>query len=70
MIKIVEYAGQNTARNVVVLFADTKTEVPSTGADTATAAHMSKAPAAGSVLYTAKLAVAVLKSSDRWDWGD
>lgn len=70
MIKIVEYAGQNTANNVVVLFADTKTEVPSTGTATAEAAHMPKAPSAGSVIYTAKLAVGVLKSNDRWDWGD
>lgn len=69
MIKIVEYAGQNTANNVLVLFADTKTEVPSTGEATAEAAGIKKI-AAGSVIYTAKLAVAVLKSNDNWDWGN
>ena len=69
MIKIVEYPTNTTAQNVYVLFADTKTEVPSTGTATAEAANIKKL-AAGTVLYTAKMAVAVLKSNDSWDWGN
>lgn len=69
MIKVIEYPSSTTANKVYTLFADTKTEVPSTGEDTAEAAGVKKL-AAGSVIYTAKLAVAVLKSNDRWDWGD
>jgi hypothetical protein len=69
MIKVIEYPSPTTANKVYTLFADTKTEVPSTGEDTAEAAGVKKL-AAGSVIYTAKLAVAVLKSNDRWDWGD
>lgn len=69
MIKIIEYPSPTTANKVYTLFADTKTEVPSTGEDTAEAAGVNRL-AAGSVIYTAKLAVAVLKSNDRWDWGD
>lgn len=69
MIKVVEYPKNTTAVNVCVLFADTKTEVPSTGEATAEAAGIKKI-AAGSVIYTAKMAVAVLKSNDNWDWGN
>lgn len=69
MIKIIEYPSPTTANKVYTLFADTKTEVPSSGEATAEAAGVKKL-AAGSVIYTAKLAVAVLKSNDRWDWGD
>lgn len=69
MIKVIEYPSPTTANKVYTLFADTKTEVPSTGEDTAEAAGVKKL-AAGSVIYTAKLAVAVLKSNDRWDWGE
>lgn len=69
MIKVIEYPSPTTANKVYTLFADTKTEVPSTGEDTAEAAGVKKL-AVGSVIYTAKLAVAVLKSNDRWDWGE
>ena len=57
---------------MVVLFADTKNEVPETG--TATAAAMQSPLTvtleAGDIIYTAKLEVAVLKSDDSWEWGD
>lgn len=69
MIKIVEYPANNTAKNVFVLFADAKTEVPNTGEATAEAAGIKKL-AAGTILYTAELKMAVLKSDDRWIWGN
>lgn len=69
MIKVIEYPSPTTANKVYTLFADTKTEVPSTGEDTAEAAGVKKL-AAGTMLYTAKLELAVLKSDDSWEWGD
>lgn len=57
---------------ILVLFADTKAEVPETGTATAAAIQfpLSAALSAGDIIYTAKLEVAVLKSDGTWEWGD
>lgn len=67
--------GFKTANNRHVLFADAKTDVPSTGV--ATAAVVSGVPnayipvltlAPGSVVYTSKGEVAALTTADTWNW--
>lgn len=71
MITVVSYnKGEHPVLNVLTMFADTKSEVPETGSATATSARIIKKPAPGSILYTARLEIAVLKSNDHWEWGD
>ena len=70
MIKVISYGDSTMAKGFVILYADTKDEVPSTGAETAAAIGLKFSPSAGSGLYTAKREKAVLKSTDEWEWGD
>ena len=52
-------------KNIYMLFADTKSEVAETGAETiGTIGPMG----AGSMIYTANADVAILKSDDTWNW--
>lgn len=70
MIRLVSndiYSGDK----VYSLFSDTKNEVPSTGSATLPLVEGFKGSKLlpGSILYTAKLEIAVLKSDDTWEWG-
>lgn len=68
MIKLVN-GGDNSISRIQTIFADTKAEVPATGAETVVEGLNSKITY-GSVLYTAKMEIAVLKSDDTWEWGE
>ena len=69
MIKLVSVDGGTPEEKIVTVFADTKEEVPATGSATVVTGLLGKLGTA-SVLYTAKLQVAVLKSDDIWEWGE
>lgn len=69
MIIIDSVAGKNEKSGKLVLFADTKNEVESTG--TATAAKIPGYKGIlepGSIVWTASFEAAVLNSSDQWVW--
>ena len=66
MIKIVKIDSDTPDRRIFVLFADTKTEVPSTGSETINGIELDP----GSIIYTANLDIGVLKSNDEWEWGE
>lgn len=75
MIKIKMIDKGTLKGKLVVLYADTKDEVPESAvgmsiADSGSMAEMSVALEAGTILYTAKLETAVLKSDGTWEWGD
>lgn len=53
----------------VVLFADLKSEVPLTGAETVALIGEDLELNAGDVIYTAALDAAILDTNDEWDWG-
>lgn len=67
MIKLMEITGKDAGGVIATLFADMKVEVPETGAATV-AAGLSDPLSAGSMLYTASLEIACLKSDDTWNW--
>ncbi len=61
--------GEGSVRSTYVLFADTKSEVPATGAATAALiTDLDEALPPTTILYTASLEVAVLNTSDAWVW--
>ena len=66
MIKIIEITSMESNGVIATVFSDTKAEVPATGI--ATAKAFSKKLSAGSILFTADLEMAVLKSDDNWNW--
>lgn len=71
MIKLisVESRSADEEKITATLFADTKEEVPATGALTEPDGMSDDvALDAASILYTASLEVAVLDSSDNWHW--
>lgn len=75
MIKIKMIDKGSLRGKIVVLYADTKDEVPESAsgmsiADAGSLAEASAALEAGTILYTAKLETAVLKSDGTWEWGD
>lgn len=67
MIKLMEITGKDAGGVIATLFADTKDEVPATGAATV-ATGLADTLSAGSMLYTASLEIACLKSDDTWNW--
>lgn len=67
MIKLVKIEEETPDRRTCILYSDTKTEVPEHGADTVV---LSGPLGPGSVIYTANLEIAVLKSDDTWNWLD
>lgn len=69
MIKLVSIDGGTLQEPVVTAFADTKDEVPATGAATEVKG-LEGTLSSGSIIYTAKLEVALLKSDDTWEWGE
>lgn len=69
MIKLVSIDGGTLQEPVATSFADTKAEVPETGAATEVTG-LKGTLSAGSIIYTAKLEVALLKSDDTWEWGE
>lgn len=64
MIKLVSIEAQTSDRKIYILNADTKDEVPETGAETLPGVELTQ----GSVIYTASLDIGVLKSDDTWNW--
>ena len=75
MIKIKLIDKGSLRGKIVVLFADTKDEVPDSAvgmpiAESGSMAEASVALEAGTFLYTAKMEIAVLKSDGSWEWGD
>lgn len=69
MIIIDSVVGKNEKTGKLVLFADTKDEVESTG--TATAAKIPGYKGKlepGSIVWTASFEVAVLDTTDTWSW--
>ena len=66
-IKLMEISGQDAGGAVVTLFADTKDEVPETGAATVVPG-LGMPISTGSILYTAKVELACLKSDNTWQW--
>ena len=69
MIKLISIDGGTTDEKVCTVFADTKAEVPETGSATEVKGLVGTL-SAGSIVYTAKLEVALLKSDDTWEWGE
>ena len=69
MIKLVSIDGGTTDEKVCTVFADTKEEVPKTGSVTEVNGLVGTL-SAGSIVYTAKLEVALLKSDDTWEWSE
>jgi hypothetical protein len=69
MIIIDEVLGKNIKSSKLVLLADTKDEVPETGAATAPLIpNFKNALEPGSIVWTASFEVAVLDSEDNWSW--
>lgn len=70
MIIVKSVEGSNLGGRFTLLYADTKSEVPSTGTATVAAIQGDRVSklATGDVLYTANLEKAVLKSDDTWNW--
>lgn len=61
----------HSARSPYVLFADTKAEVPQTGAATkAMVAGLTDNLPPTTLIYTKNFEVAVLDTSDVWNWKD
>lgn len=70
MIIVKSVEGSNLGGRFILLYADSKEEVPSTGTATvaALAGERVNKLATGDVLYTADFDIAVLKSDDTWNW--
>ena len=69
MIVIDELVGRNEKSGKLVLFADTKDEVPSTGAATAPMIPGYKGTLEPvSIVWTGDKHAAVLGTDDNWDW--
>lgn len=72
MIKIMHvnsYATSGTMSSGMLLYADTKSEVPETGSATRIAiTDFGGVIPVGSILYTADLELAVLTSDNEWNW--
>lgn len=66
LIKSIET--NNVRGRNVILFADLKSEVPTTGAATIAAVGEDVKLNAGDVIYTAALEAAILDTNDEWDW--
>lgn len=52
----------------IVLYADTKAEVPATGAATSALIEGTPDLPPSTIIYTASCEVAILNSSDNWIW--
>ena len=63
-IKLIKIEGDTPDRQICILFADTKQEIPTTGTSTMSTPHLNM----GSAVYTADGDVAFLKSDDTWNW--
>lgn len=69
MIIVKSIETNNVRGRTVVLFADTQSEIPETGAATAASIGEELVLNAGDVIYTSDLQVGVLNTSDTWVWG-
>jgi len=67
MIKIISIDSQTVDRKIYVLYSDTKDEVPSSSVDLAEELGIDELTM-GSLVYTAKLEIGVLKSDGSWEW--
>lgn len=72
MIKVKMIDAGAIGGRMTVLVADTKAEVPATGAATIAAMQSERADmlSMGDMIYTANLDVGVLQSDDTWKWGE
>lgn len=70
MIIIKSIETSNTRGRTVLLFADLKSEVPQTGAATATAIGEDIKLNPGDIIYTSSLDTAVLDTNDEWNWSE
>ena len=68
MIKIKQIDASNVRGQTVTIFADTKAEVPATGAATIAAIGEKIELTPGDVVYTGDFNAAILKSNDNWGW--
>lgn len=68
MIIVKQIDSSNIRGQMVTLFADTKSEVPSTGAATVSSLGEQLILNPGDVVYTADFNAAILKSNDQWKW--
>lgn len=69
MIIVKSIESNNVRGTTVVLFADTKSEIPATGTATVASIGEELVLNAGDVIYTSDLQIGVLNSSDAWIWG-
>lgn len=70
MIIVKSIESGNVRGRTVVLFADLKSDVPTTGAETAEAIGEDIALGAGDVIYTSALDIGVLDTNDEWNWSE
>lgn len=68
MIIVKQIDSSNIRGQMVTLYADTKAEVPSTGAATVNSLGEIVELKPGDVIYTADFNAAILKSNDQWKW--
>ena len=68
-IKLID-SFQNGDMQIAVVFADTKAEVTNLAAVTAACKDLGGTIGAGSVIYTAKREVGIVKSDDTIEWGE
>lgn len=69
MIKLID-SFRNGDGMIAIVYADTKAEVTNKAAVVSACKDLGGTLAAGSVIYTAKREVGVLKSDDNIEWGD
>ena len=69
MIKLID-SFPNGSVQIAVVYADTKAEVTNKAAVVAACKDLGGTLGAGSVIYTAKREVGILKSDDTIEWGD
>lgn len=67
MIKYICQEGRDIDLQIVMLYAGTKSEVPTTGAATQVVGYAGKINP-GSFIYTKAVDVAVLGDDDKWGW--
>ena len=70
MIIIKSIETSNTRGRTVVLFADLKSEVPQTGAETVANIGEDIVLNPGDIIYTSSMDAAILDTNDEWNWSE
>lgn len=70
MVIIKSIETNNVRGRTVVLFADLKSDVPTTGAETTIVLNEKVELKAGDIVYTSGMEVAILDTNDEWNWSD